>query len=215
MCVTRECFKSKNIYEGSSYLYQPSFTFLCFFGANYQAITDNRWILRVLRWGSKCLSFVAFCHTYFETKYGRCYNPSTNYKVLADGSTRWLIDRGSWPTGQNKRVGLGELVSPLISGVDLSANRSFSRPIHNDKNTWPHPPRAFHEISSASFGANCRHDQRNKMKDIPLSTCMYNTHNKHIATHIRPSTSEKKISITICMSSQTPDPLAALPDSST
>ena len=29
-----------------------------------------------------------------------CYNPPANYKVLANGSTRWPTGRGSWPTGQ-------------------------------------------------------------------------------------------------------------------
>ena len=29
-----------------------------------------------------------------------CYNPPTKYKVLADGSTHWPTDWGSWPTGR-------------------------------------------------------------------------------------------------------------------
>ncbi len=39
-----------------------------------------------------------------------CYNPPANYKVLANGSTRWPTGRGSWPTAQpvGQWVGLGE-----------------------------------------------------------------------------------------------------------
>ena len=75
-----------------------------------------------------------------------CYNPPANYKVLANGSTRWPTDRGSWPTGQpiGQRVGLGEWVSPLANGLTYWPTGQFSRPIHQEQKLLTHPPRTFH-----------------------------------------------------------------------
>ena len=63
-----------------------------------------------------------------------CYKPPANYKVLANGSTRWPTDRGSWPTGQSigQWVGLGD--NPLANGLTCWPTDQFSRPFTKNKN---------------------------------------------------------------------------------